>query len=167
MGFLPVFGHPFSSIWAPCWSPWGSLCPSFEGPILDPFLEPIFHGFGTKMAPQKFRWSSLKWGWKTTWDKIGSPSHPRSPLGLPLASLWPPFGLPFSSFGSPLASPFAPLTSLWSPFGLGTPVEYTLLSGSHLTKATCGLCRRHMIYIYPHVACWPTSVFDSSPLHLL
>ena len=82
-----------------------------------------------KRSPIKYRGPPppLKWGWKTTWDKIGSPSHPRSPLGLPLgsfglalASLW----LPFGSFGYPLASPFAPLTSLWSPFGLGTPLQW-------------------------------------------
>ena len=52
-------------------------------------------------------------GWR-----LGLLWPPLASLGLPLASLWPPFGLPLASLGLPLAASWPPCGLPWSPLGL-------------------------------------------------
>ena len=160
-----MFGHPFSSILAPFWSPSGSFGSSFEGPILDPFFEPIFHGFGSKTVPKKDPAPPppLKMGVENHMgpDWLSKPS--KVSFGTPLGLLWPPFGLPLAPFwllwlpfGLPFRSFALPLVPFWSrnPSGIYTPFRFSPNQGHVRTLPQAHdiyICRYIYIYIYTYI----------------
>ena len=113
------FNRFWDTVLPPSKLPFGTRGAHFAHLLRVPFWLILWNRFLMVLAPNMLPKVSAGSGSETAWGPRGSPRHPRSPFGLPLGSLWPPFGLLLGFLRSPLASPFAPLTSLWSPFGLG------------------------------------------------
>ena len=140
------FNRFWDTVLPPSKLPFGTRGAHFAHLLRVPFWLILWNRFLMVLAPNMLPKVSAGSGSETAWGPRGSPRHPRSPFGLPLGSLWPPFGLPKVPFGLPFRSFDLPLVPFWSR----SRNIFRLISGIlplfvfPTNQATCGLCRRHI-----------------------